>query len=119
MKSLGSTTTQGTSLKRKEFMPENQLSMQRCPQFNTYTHRRLFKTLTEFEMSLEWVEQHWIQVESLLETKPILWISSSTWFAFLTRRLKVLDQAHSKLWHKLPSNLLEGKLGTTRDSKSC
>jgi hypothetical protein len=43
-------------------------------------------------------------VDELLDTEPILWISSSVWFTFLSRRLKFLYDAHGKLWTKLPSN---------------
>jgi hypothetical protein len=43
------------------------------------------------------------QVDSLLNTEPILWIPSEIWFTFLSRRLKVLYDAHFKLWKRLPS----------------
>jgi len=43
-------------------------------------------------------------VDELLETNPILWIPSSIWFTFLSRRLKFLYEAHGKLWIKQPSN---------------
>jgi hypothetical protein len=43
-------------------------------------------------------------VTSLLETKPILWIPSKIWFGFISRRLKVLYEAHGKVWTRFPPN---------------
>jgi hypothetical protein len=43
-------------------------------------------------------------VDEFLDTNPILWISSSVWFSFLSRRLKIIYEAHRKLWVKPPPN---------------
>ena len=43
-------------------------------------------------------------MDEFLDTNPILWISSSVWFSFLSRRLKIIYEAHRKLWVKPPPN---------------
>jgi len=45
-----------------------------------------------------------IKVSALLKTGPILWIPSKIWFSFISRRLKVLNEVHGKLWKKMPTN---------------
>ena len=40
----------------------------------------------------------------MLASQPILWIPTQIWFNFLSRRLKILYEAHSKVWGKMPPN---------------
>jgi len=44
------------------------------------------------------------QVQSLIDTGPILWVPSKVWFSFISRRLKVVYDTHGKLWSRLPTN---------------